>query len=138
MSDYVSNYDRLLRTCMQEFERIVAQTVARKFEHVLKALQAGEEVGEIPVIGDKFPPPEYRTAEYFTGLQAKVVRALCARKWFEFEGPRWAQPLPLKEDDCIALLNTPEPRWGRHWLVCEYGRHLRGYDWHYQRAIPFE
>jgi hypothetical protein len=131
MSAYKSDYDRLLETVMREFEREVEQVVERKFAHVFAALQAGEEV-EIPVIRR---PEEYWERD---DLQARVVRALCCRKWFEFEGPRWAQPLPLKEDDCIALFNLPEPRWGRHWLVGEYGRHLRRLGWHYQRAIPFE
>ena len=100
------------------------QMVAGKYAQVFAALRAGEEV-EIPVIGGALPPPEYRTAEYFDELQATGVRALCTRKWHEFEAPRWAQPLPLTEDDCIALYNLPEPPWGRNWLVAEYGRHLR-------------
>jgi hypothetical protein len=40
-------------------------------------MQRGEEV-EIPVIGGEFPPPEYHE-----GLQERVVRALCAQKWFD-------------------------------------------------------
>jgi hypothetical protein len=85
----MTDYDRLLETAMREFARGAESQVERAFE---RALQLGE---EIPWIGDAFPPPQYRD-----DLKQVVIRALCARKWFEFEAPRWAQPLPLKLDDC--------------------------------------
>jgi len=125
----------MLATCLTEFQREVEQTVERKFAHVFASLRAGEDV-EIPILGGL---PQYRDAEYRDGLQGDVVRALCARKWAESEAPAWMQPLLLREDDCIALLNAPETgRWDRSWLRVEYSRHLRGLDWHYERAIPFE
>jgi hypothetical protein len=126
------DYDRLLETAMREFERKVVSLVEREFERVCEAMQRGEEC-EIPVIGGEFLPPDYRA-----GLQERVMRALCARRWFEFEAPLWAQPLPLRNEDCIACFNPPHPTYGRRWLVGEYGVCLRSMDWHYERATPFE
>jgi hypothetical protein len=122
----MSDYDRLLKTAMREFKREVEveQQVERAFE---RALQLGE---EIPWIGDAFPPPEYRG-----GLKERVIRALCARRWFEFEAPKWAQPLPLKLNDCHRLFNQPNRRLVP---VGKYGIRLRGMGWDLQRAPPFE
>jgi|SRR5262245_26256134 len=134
------NYQRLLESCLREFEREVEQTVAREFVRMHEALRAGEEC-EIPVIGGEWPPESYRTAEYFSELQQRVVRALIARKWAEFELPRWALPLPLREEECIELINSPESwtqRWGRSWLRVEYSRHLRSLGWHLENVRPFE
>jgi hypothetical protein len=135
---YQSAYDRILAANLRDFESNIKQTVERRFPRILEAFQAGEV--EIPIIGGTLPPEECRTSEYFTELQARIVRALCAKKWCESECPSWLNPLPLKEEDCIALLSIPDDdqRWGRNWLRSEYGRHLRGYEWHYQRALPFE
>jgi hypothetical protein len=122
------DYDRLLQTCLREFEREVVRQVEAEFARVLaKGAQPDE---EIPFIGDPFPSPQYRD-----GLQARVVRALLARKWFEFEAPLWAQPLPLTEDDCMRLINQPNRRL---WPICEYGRTLRGMGWDLRYAPPFE
>src|SRR6516164_1201873 len=99
------NYDRMIENAMQEFQREVEQTVARKFARVLEQLQAGEEVGGIPVIDDAWAPSSLRTVEYFNEQQARVVRALCARKRFSYQAPVWAPPLPLTEQGCIDLLN---------------------------------
>src|SRR5262245_19303128 len=123
-----------LETCLREFKSEVEQTVERNFARVLEALQAGEDV-KIPVIDDEFLPPERRTQEYFSKLEQLVVRALVAKKWFEFEAPRWAQPLPLSEDDCIALINQPNRRL---YAVARYGRYLRALRWHLERVEPFE
>jgi hypothetical protein len=35
-----------------------------------------------------------------------VIAALCAVRWFELEAPPWAQPLPLKAEDCYALFTA--------------------------------
>jgi hypothetical protein len=135
---YQSAYDRMLASNLREFEPNIKQTVERNFPRMLEAFQAGEV--EIPIIGGELPPPEYRTSEYFTELQAKIVRASCAKKWCESECPSWLNPVPLREEDCIGLLNIPDDdqRWGRNWLRSEYGRHLRNLSWHYERAVPFE
>jgi hypothetical protein len=132
---YQSTYDRMLASNLRDFESNIEQTVERLFVRWHEAIEAGDET-EIPVIGGELPPP---AAEYYDELQAKIVRALCAQKWSEFETPHWINPLPLKEEDCIALLNIPEAqRWDRHWLRSQYGRHLRSLGWHYERAVPFE
>jgi hypothetical protein len=134
----MSSYDRMLKTNLAEFEREVVKTVARKFERVLEVLRTGEDV-KVPVIDDEFPPERYRTPEYFTELQAKVVRALVCRKWFQYEAPAWAWPLPITAEDCYARCNTPgEPPYGRNFLVGKYGLELRSAEWDLERAPRFE
>jgi hypothetical protein len=136
---YQSAYDRILAANLRDFESNIKETVGRQFSRMLEAFQAGEET-KIPIIGGQLPPPEYRTPEFYDELQATLVRALCTQKWCESECPSWLNPLPLKEEDCIALLNIPddEQRWGRNWLRSEYARHLRSLGWHLEWAIPFE
>jgi hypothetical protein len=63
-------------------------------------------------------------------LTARIVRALAARKWFENEAPPWAQPLPLRYDDMITLLNGPYQGKWRPRLVSEYAQRLRASGWH--------
>jgi hypothetical protein len=135
---YQSAYDRILAANLRDYEREIARTVERKFTRMLEAIQAGEEV-EIPVIDEELAPPEYRTPEYYDELQATAVRACVCRKWFEYESPRWAWPLPLTREDCLARCNTPEARpHSRAHLVGQYGLLLREFRWHYERAKPFE
>src|SRR5262249_10517998 len=62
-----------------------------------------------------------------------------ARKWFEFEAPAWAQPLPLTLEDCLARSNMPGySTVSREFLAGQYGLKLRGYEWHLDRAPRFE
>jgi hypothetical protein len=128
----MSDYDRLLKAAMIEFKRGVESEVERAFELALKAMQSGEAC-EIPVIGDPFPPPEYRA-----GLKERVIAALCAREWFTHEAPKWAPPLPLKLNDCHALFNGENRGNRRFELVGQYGILLRDMGWDFQRAPPFE
>jgi hypothetical protein len=138
MSIHIPAYNRMLATNLRAFELEITQTVGRKFARMLEMMQAGEEV-DIPAIGGKFPPPEYRTPKYFDELQAEIIRACVARKWFTFEAPPWAQPLPLTQEDCEALFNIKEAEnHGREYLVGEYGICLRSLGWHYERASKFE
>jgi hypothetical protein len=134
----MSAYDRMLKTNLAEFERNIKQTVARKFEQVFRALQAGEDV-RIPIIDDEFPPEKYRTAKYYEELQAKLVRALVCRKWFQYEAPAWAWPLPITAEDCYTRCNAPgEPPYGRNFLVGKYGLELRSAEWDLDRVRKFE
>jgi hypothetical protein len=140
----MSEYDRQLRTILQEYETTVAQTVMNKFARVLDALARGEGPDEIPVIGGEWAPEEERTPKYFEKLQQRVVRALVARCGFKYEAPAWAQPLPLTEADCVARYNAPEAReWNRRdydraYLVGRYGMALRGCGWDPGCIVPFE
>jgi hypothetical protein len=123
-----TDYERLLKNCLVEYKREIAQTVARRFPSILEAFQAGEI--ELPIIGR---PETYWKPEDWQGLMS---RALCAQKWFEFEGPKWAQPLPLTWDDCIARYQDAQR--GREYLTGQYGLRLRAHDWYYERAPKFE
>jgi hypothetical protein len=112
---------------MAAYERKVASLVEPKLIARLDMMQPGD---EIPIIGGMFadyerlakeePHIKFPTGqEYRADLQGRIMRAMAARKWFEFEAPRWAQPLPLSEDDCTACFNEPGERWGR-WVNTAY------------------
>jgi hypothetical protein len=126
----MDDYDRLLKNSMQEFERKVEREVDELFE-AARALPDG--ACEVPWIGGTYFPHAPR--EELAPLKQRVVRARCAQHWFEFEAPRWAQPLPLRLKDCRALYNQPNRRL---MPVGKYGEVLRAMDWHYERASPFE
>jgi hypothetical protein len=120
------DYDRLLKSSMLAFERQIESEVEREFS----LLPDG--VCETPWIDEDF---------FYVGrvaLQQLVIRARLAQKWFEFEAPRWAPPLPLKRADCEALLNGVHRGNQRSMLVSLYGTRLMGSAWDYQRAMPFE
>jgi hypothetical protein len=136
------NYDRLLQTAMKEFEAGVVRLVEREFEK-LRALP--DNVAAIPFIGgmpytnEQFDP--HAPPEELAELKALVAQALRARKWFEFEAPAWAQPLPLTYEDCIRGFNIrgAGPDWSRRFdLISRYSKDLRAFRWQYQRVLPFE
>jgi hypothetical protein len=120
----------MLQKCMQEFEAVVEQQVELEFERAYAAMKRGEKV-EIPIIGEAFPPPEYRRND----LKARVRQALCCLEWFRLTGPEWAQPLPITREDCIWCYNQPNKRL---YPVGRYGIVLRDHGWDYMRAPPFE
>lgn|SRR5262245_43711138 len=126
----MNDYDRLLKTSLQEFEHKVTREVNELFEaaHALP-----DEICEIPFIGGTYSP--HAPQEQLTPLKQRVVRARCCQHWFTFEAPLWAQPLPLRLKDCRALYNQPNRRL---MPVGEYGEMLRSMGWHFERALPFE
>lgn len=122
--------DKLLDIAADEFERVVKQIVEREFE-ALRTLP--DETAELPWIGGKYFHDQH------DNQQQRVVRALCARRWFEAEAPPWAQPLPLSEKDCFALINEGGHGGGhRPRLRGEYGLRLRSGGWNLKYATPFE
>jgi hypothetical protein len=58
-----------------------------------------------------------------------VARAICARKWFEFEAPAYCQPLPISERERLALTNRLPYRPYRN-VVANYVSELRDSGWH--------
>jgi hypothetical protein len=137
MSEYKSDYDRLLATALREYERKVRSLMLPKLVAVLAAAQPGDEV---PFIGDKIQSPKYDDyQEYRDGLPERVIRAVIAQKWFEFEAPLWAQPLLLKREECTAVFSSfDEPPLGRRNLVARYSLDLRSSGWDIKWAQPFE
>jgi hypothetical protein len=128
----MSDYDRVLQNALREFEALIAGKVEAEFE-ARRKLPA--QTCEVPWIGGTYSP--HAPAEQHAGLIQLVLRALCARRWFELEAGQWAQPLPLSEDECSARLHAfDEPP--RYRLVAHYGVHLRGIRWDFARAVPFE
>jgi hypothetical protein len=121
---------RLLQACTSEFEQQVADMFeARRNQPITLC--------EIPIIGSirghEYSPHAPRQQTYV--LERLAVKALLAQKWFEDEAPKWAQPLPLTEEDCVALLQTRDRRPN---LRGNYGRLLRELQWEYRNAKPFE
>jgi hypothetical protein len=123
------DYERLLESALREFETTVEAIVEREFAAAAEAMRHGK-AGEIPIIGGAWPPPQYRGV-----LKQRAMRALKARKWFEFEAPLWCQPLPLSQDECVALLNQPNRRL---FPVANYGTMLRSHGWDLTYVLPFE
>src|SRR5262249_35642169 len=76
-----------------------------------------------------------RTRRGSSSHRQRVVRARCAQHWFEWEAPRWAQPLPPRPKDYEALYNQPNRRLTP---VARYAESLRGMGWHLEHATPFE
>jgi hypothetical protein len=128
------SYDRILKNSMTAYEAKLRAVLLPRLTQVLETLQPGD---EIPIIGDvvESPPIDYRE-----NLADRIIRAAVARAWFKYEAPRWAWPLPISQEEIVARLNVHEGSrpFGRHQLVAEYGRHLRGLAWHIERARPFE
>ena len=125
----MSDYDRHLKTCMEEFERNVVHQVEREFEAARKL--PGADV-KIPFIDGKFNP--HAPPEELAVLKQRVCRALCARKRFEFEAPLFCQPLPLCERERVQMNGNRNLRLG---IVANYAMGLQSMDWHYERAVPF-
>jgi hypothetical protein len=119
-------YDELLKISMAEFERSIEHQVARVFDAL------PNDTRETPWTGEEFFPCQR------ADLKRRAIRALCAQKWFTHEAPAWAQPLPLRFEDCIALFNGVNQGNRRPRLVGEYGIALRAMGWNLQHAVPFE
>jgi hypothetical protein len=120
----MDDYDRVLETVLREYQREIATPVEREFAR-LRELPDG--VGKLPWIGG-----EYYREQHAEQMQ-RVTAALGAKCWFEYEASLWAQPLPLKLEDCHKLFNQPNRRL---WPVGRYGIELRGMGWDYRRAPP--
>ena len=123
----MAEYERLLEASMREFERQVKIKVERAFEAL------PDDAGELPWIGGE----PFSHCNRATQKQV-VTAALVARQWFTHEAPEWAQPLPLKAEDCYALFNGPHRGNRRSRLVGEYGLMLRGSWWDTACVPPFE
>jgi hypothetical protein len=121
-----NDYDRLLKSSMLAFERAIVDQV----EHEFSLLPPG--ACETPWLDEEF----FSVGR--VALKQLVIKALCARRWFEFEAPRWAPPLPLKRNDCVALYNGVHRGNQRSMLVGQYGTKLRSMHWDYERAPAFE
>ena len=65
----------------------------------------------------------------------KACRALCAQKWFERTAPKWAQPLPLREEECEMLLKDADSRLR---LLGHYALSLRSTSWDCSTHPPFD
>jgi hypothetical protein len=118
---------RLSDIAEKEYERVIRRLVEQKFD----AIRGRTDV-ELPWIADPYYPEQHDI------LQRRVLQALRCRRWFESEAPPWAQPLPLSFDDCVARFHIPHRGSQRGWLTGEYGKLMRGMNWNYERAPPFE
>src|SRR5262245_46351769 len=116
---------RSLEACTRKLER-----------HVRRVFEARRglpyEPAEIPWIGGTYRPRAPR--KQHVALQQQVVWALRAREWFEHTAPKWAQPLPLREDECEMLLKDADRQ---NQLLGHYALSLRSMGWNYVTHPPF-
>jgi hypothetical protein len=120
--------------CTREFALGVKRMVEREFA-ALKDLP-GDSV-EAPFIGDEFDPHDEEAFDFWLQM---ATRALLARRWWEKEGPPWAQPLPLKRKECVALRNKYRTKhdFRRANLIASYAEDLKARWYRVENAIPFE
>jgi hypothetical protein len=118
---------RLMDVAEKEFERIIQRLVEQKFAAIRGQINI-----KTPWIDDPYYPEQH------DDLQKLVLQALRCRRWFEGEAPPWALPLPLSFEDCVARFHIPHRGSQRGRLVGEYGKLLRGKNWEWKHALPFE
>src|SRR5262249_42542107 len=111
----------------QEYERVIQKLVKQKFEAI-----RGRTNVKVPWIDDPYHPEQHDV------LQRWVLQALRCRRWFEGEGPPWAQPLPLSLEDCVARYSGPNRGNQRGFLVGQYGITLRSMRWDLKYIPLFE
>ena len=131
--------DRLLKFSEAEFERAARRVVEKMFADNRTSPNPSP---KIPIIDELLHGgPDYNphgsAAEHAIFVEL-ATRAVLARKWFQNEGPPWAQPLPLAVADCHACFNLGPGNHRRDALRGEYGLSLHGLAWRYERAEPFE
>jgi hypothetical protein len=119
--------------CGEAFVAAVERHVEAAFEADRTKLPKSD---EIPIIG-MLPHYDYDPTaprEEHVELKAMVARAICARKWFEFEAPAYCQPLPISEVERLTLTNSL-PYYRN--VVANYVSELRGAGWHVDHAKNF-
>ena len=125
--------DRVLEISAAEFECGAKRLVAKLFEANRISPNPSR---EIPVIswmrGFDYDP--HGSRQDHARLEELVVKAVLARKWFEGEAPRWMQPLPLSEDERVALNGGADRRLA---VVANYGMTLQSLGWNIERAPSF-
>jgi hypothetical protein len=124
------DYEGLLQFALREFERKVGSIVEREFAYARELRARHGEVCEVPIIGG-----EWRQCRSEDELQRLARQALRAQEWFLMEAPRWAQCLPLSLEACRSWDIAPNRRFRP---VGAYARLLRGRDWDFSNAPPFE
>ena len=109
--------DELTKACRRELER-----------HMKIAFEGARglpsHISEIPYIGGEYSPRAPRALH--ADLKRQVYAALCARKRHSLTAPRWAQPLPLREHECIALKRDADNKLK---LVGHFAANWRKCDW---------
>jgi hypothetical protein len=118
---------RLSDIAEKEYERIIQRLVEQKFKTI-----RGRTNATTPWIDDVYHPEQH------DDLQQRVLQALRCRRWFEYEAPPWAQPLPLSWEDCYARYQGLNRGSQRGYLVGRYGILLRGAGWEWKNVPPFE
>jgi hypothetical protein len=104
----------------------------REIERYVKNVFADADMSEIPIIGGEF---------FVRGrglqideLKRRAIAALSARARFRLDAPRAPQPLPLRENECAYLQQSPD---NREKLVGFYASSPRLRLWNYDLHPPF-
>jgi hypothetical protein len=87
-------------------------------------------ISEIPYIGGEYAPRARRALH--ADLKRRVYAALLARKRHSLTAPRWAQPLPLREYECIELQRDADNKLK---LVGHFAASWRKCDWDEQHPL---
>jgi hypothetical protein len=106
---------------------VILKLVEQKFEAI-----RGRTNAKIPWLDDPYHPEQH------DDQQERVLQALRCRRWFEYEAPPWAQPLPLSFEDCIARYNGVNCNSQRGYLAGQYGLLLREAAWEWKHVPAFE
>src|SRR5262249_36432835 len=105
-------HDHLAECCAREFESHVDELVRRQ--------QHGQILVTSPIFTGSF------SINNVPKLKFLVRNALRARAWHGWQGPPWAQPLPLSEAEYVAFFIGDN---SLLYLVGMYSRSLQGRDY---------
>jgi len=105
----------------------VAECCAREFEAHVDSLVAAHKRGRI-LVATPFFTERAVPVDAIPKLKLLVRNALRARAWFLRQGPAWAQPLPLSEDEHEKILCSG---YSHLHLVSLYSNSLQGRDFDY-------
>jgi hypothetical protein len=105
---------------------------ARHLDELFQQAKQGEHMTyETPIIGGL----HYRDPRYGQPPIMLVAAALVARERYSWVRPSWSPPLPLREEDCAALIKDDDPRLA---LVGHYATSLSGQSWRFDIHPSFE
>src|SRR5262245_28446205 len=109
--------DQLTRACRRELDC-----------HMKIAFEAARglpsHISEVPYIGGEYCP--HAKQALHVDLKRQVYAALLARKRHSLTAPHWAQPLPLREHECLALKRDADNKLK---LVGHFAASWRRCDW---------
>jgi len=122
------NDDSLSQLCEAEF----AQHVEKMFDReVVRVLVHKLPFGTAPILETPF---DARDEASIAKAKGETCRALAARKWHRNHAPRWAEKLPISQNDFNENWREQSPQ---QLLLLNFGSSLQFLWWHYNQHPPF-